>query len=91
MVLIAKYDCFVANEPTDSVDYKVRYFEIPKDSNVDEILKKEDVEAYKNGDGEIVEWRYAEIMAIDWNPEYKHGEEVIGFITGKPILTDTRK
>jgi len=30
-------------------------------------------------------------MAEDWNPEYKNGEEVIGFITGKSIITDTRK
>lgn len=85
MILIARYDCFVANDPTGSVDYKVRYFDIPEDSNIEEMLQKGETESYKNGDGETVEWRYTEIMAIDWNPEYKNGEEVIGFITGKPM------
>ncbi len=85
MILIARYDCFVANELTSSVDYKVRYFDIPEDSDVEEMLKKEETESYKNGDGETVEWRFTEVMAIDWNPEYKNGEEIIGFITGRPM------
>lgn len=84
MILIARYDCFVANEPTNSVDYQVRYFEVPEGSSVEHLLEKEEIESYKNEDGETVEWRYAEIMAIEWNPEYKNGEEIIGFITGKP-------
>lgn len=84
MILIARYDCFVANEPSDSVDYKVRYFDIPEDANIEEILKNEETESYKNRDEETVEWRFTEIMAIDWNPEFKNGEEIIGFITGKP-------
>ncbi len=84
MILIARYDCFVANEPSDSVDYKVRYFDIPEDTNVEVMLKGEKTESYKNKYDETVEWRFTEIMSIDWNPEYKNGEEIIGFITGKP-------
>jgi hypothetical protein len=84
MLLIARYDCFVAGKPTDSVDYQVRSYDVPAHTDLDVMLRTEPVRRYRNSDDEKVEWRFAEIVAIEWEPRFDSGEEVIGFITGIP-------
>lgn len=90
MLLIIRYDCFVANEPTNSVDYQVRHYDISANETIDleEMLRAEETNKYLNGTNEEVQWRFTEIVAVDWEPELKHGKEVIGFITGKPQPTE---
>lgn len=84
MLLIARYDCFVSGKPTDSVDYQVRSYDIPENTDLEAMLKEEATHRYCNESGEEVEWRYAELVAVEWDAKFGQGEEVIGFITGKP-------
>lgn len=84
MLLIARFDCFVAGVPSGSVDYQVRSYDIPEDTNLDAMLQRESPRRYRNVMDQEVEWRYVEIVALEWEPRFDSGEEVIGFITGKP-------
>ena len=84
ILLIARYDCFVAGKPTDSVDYQVRSYDVPDHTDLDVMLSAEPIHRYRNSDDEEVEWRFAEIVATEWEPRFDSGEEVIGFITGRP-------
>lgn len=43
-------------------------------------LKTEDVTTYKNPDGEVVDWFFDQIITLEHDPEFKDGEELIGFI-----------
>ena len=76
----------MANEPTDSVDYQVRSYDICINETIDleALLKAEEPNSYLNEAKEPVVWKFTEILAIEWEPELEHGKEVIGFITGKP-------
>ena len=85
MLLIARYDCYVAGEPTDSVDYQVRVYDVQEDADLDSMLRSEPVHRYRNEAGDEVEWRFVEVVASEWNPSFEQGEEVIGFVTGRPI------
>lgn len=85
MLLIARFDCFVAGQQTDSVDYQVRSYDIPEHTDLDLMLRAEPIHRYQNEDNEEVEWRFAEIVATEWTPRFDAGEEVIGFITGRPV------
>ncbi len=84
MLLIARYDCFVAGKPTDVVDYQVRSYDVPDHTDLEVMLSSEPIHRYRNNDDEEVEWRFAEIVAIEWEPRFDSGEEVMGFITGRP-------
>lgn len=87
MLLIARYDCFVAGEPTDSVDYQVRFYDVPEDADLELMLRAEPSHRYWNRDDDEVEWRFTEIVAVEWEPLFESGKELIGFITGKPNST----
>ena len=78
---IVKYHCEVAGEPTESVDYQVRHFDSSCAADVANRIKGEKPQEYKNSDGEIVHWIFDDIMAIEEDPKYTDGEEIIGFIT----------
>jgi hypothetical protein len=86
MLLIARYDCFVAGKQVDSVDYQVRSYDIPADTDLDVMLSSEPIHRYRNSDDEEVEWRFADIVATEWEPRFDSGQEVIGFITGRPAI-----
>lgn len=85
MLLIARYDCFVAGVQTDSVDYQVRSYDVPEHTDLDVMLRSEPAHKYRNSDDEDVEWRFVEIVATVWRPRFDSGGEVIGFITGRPV------
>jgi hypothetical protein len=85
MLLIARYNCFVAGEQTDSVDYQVRSYDVPEHTDLDVMLRSEPIDRYRNSNDEDVEWRFVEIVATEWEPRFDSGEEVIGFITGRPV------
>ena len=88
--VIAKYHCEVAGETTDSVDYQVRYFDKASPEEVMSRLEGERPHEYENCDGETVRWLFDETMAIEVDPTFKDGEEIIGFITGTPTeIEDT--
>jgi hypothetical protein len=67
------------------VDYQVKTYDVSENTDVDAMLRSEPIHRYENSEGEQVEWRFVEIMAIDWNPTFDSGMEVIGFITGRPF------
>ncbi len=83
--VIAKYHCEIAGVTTDSVDYQVRYFDTASSEEVMSRLEDELPQEYENIDGETVRWLFDETMAIEVNPSFKDGEEIIGFITGTPM------
>ena len=87
MLLVARYDCFVAGKSSESVDYQVRYYDLPESTDLNEMLRKEPVHCYTNEDSEHVEWRFSELVSVEWEPKFEQGEEVIGFITGRPTAT----
>ena len=88
MLLIARYDCFVDDQPTNKVDYQVKYYELTPDVNIERLLQNEPVDSYEGAEGNLVEWRFNEICAIEWEPKLENGSEVIGFITGKPVSVE---
>ena len=83
-MLIARYDCFVAGKPSGSVDYQVKCYDVPDHTDIYVMLSAEPIHRYLNGDDEEVEWRFVEVVAIEWEPRFDSGGEVIGFITGRP-------
>jgi hypothetical protein len=84
LLVIAAYHCEVAGEPTDSVDYKVRYFESDFIDEVASRLRAEPPQTYMNSAGEEVRWIFDGTVAVETDPVFTDGVEVIGFITGKP-------
>jgi hypothetical protein len=84
VIVIAAYHCEVSGERTDDVDYQVRYF---ASGSIDEVmsrLRTEPPHTYKNSDGEDVVWVFDGTVAVEFDPVFKDGAEIIGFITGKP-------
>jgi hypothetical protein len=84
VLVIAAYHCEVAGDPTESVDYQVRYF---ASDSVDDVmcrLRTEQPVSYKNPDGEEVRWIFDDTVAVQCDPELVDGAEIIGFITGRP-------
>ena len=66
------------------MDYQVRSYDVPDHTDLDVMFSAEPIQRYRNSDDEEVEWRFAEIVATEWEPRFDSGEEVIGFITGRP-------
>ena len=84
ILVIAAYHCEVAGEPTESVDYQVRYFCSDSIDEVWQRLRSEPPETYKNCDGEDVMWVFDDTVAVEFEPAFADGAEVIGFIAGRP-------
>ena len=84
LLVIAAYHCEVAGEATDSVDYQIRYFESDFVDEVVSRLRTEPPQTYMNPAGEEVRWIFHDTVAVETDPVFKDGTEVIGFITGKP-------
>jgi hypothetical protein len=84
ILVVAAYHCEVEGDPTDSVDYQVRYF---MSDSIDEVMMRLGTEqpvTYKNLDGQEVRWVFDDTVAVEVDPKLSDGEEIIGFITGKP-------
>ncbi|MEM9478706.1 MAG: hypothetical protein AAGA58_03480 [Verrucomicrobiota bacterium] len=81
MLLIARYDCFVNGQQTGTADYQVRYFECLSDHDAKARLRDEPPHEYLNELGELVHWKFVEILAIEQDPVFRDGDEIIGFIT----------
>jgi len=77
---IAVYRCEVAGSPTESLDIQVRFFEFDREYQVEDVLRSEAPATYLNGDGESVTWPLAGVLSIQEFSNYKHGDELIGFI-----------
>src|SRR5437899_2539354 len=80
ILVIAKYHCEVADKATDDVDYQVRYFTTDNEDEVRHRLRSEEPTSYKNPSGEIVRWVFDDTVAIEHDPKFKDGVEMIGFI-----------
>jgi hypothetical protein len=66
------------------MDYQVRYFASDSIDEVMSRLRSEPPHSYKNSDGEDVVWVFDDTAAVEFDPDFKDGAEVIGFITGRP-------
>ena len=84
IVVIAAYHCEVAGEPTNDVDYQVRYFASDSLNEVTARLRREPPVAYGNRHNQEVRWLFDDTVAVEFNPAFEDGKEVIGFISGKP-------
>lgn len=82
ILVIAAYHCEVAGDPTDDVDYQVRYFTGDAIDEVMSRLRDEPSQTYQNSNGEEVRWIFDRTVAAEVDPVLKDGAEVIGFITG---------
>ena len=67
------------------MDYQVRSYDVPDHTDLDVMLRSEPIRRYRNSDDQDVEWRFIEIVATEWEPRFDSGEEVMGFITGRPV------
>ncbi len=88
ILVIAAYHCQVAGKPTASIDYQVRQFDSDSLEEITARLRSEPLESYKNRYGQEVRWTFHDTVAVEFNPEFTDGEEVIGFISGKPKETE---
>jgi hypothetical protein len=83
ILVIATYHCEVGGKPTDSVDYQVRHFASDSLHDVMARLRAEPLQAYKNCYKQEVRWLFDDTVAVELNPRFEDGQEVIGFITGR--------
>ncbi len=83
ILVIAKYHCEVAGEPTESLDYRVRYFDADSIEEVMTRLRSDKPTSYTNIDGQTVSWCFDDTVAVEYEPKLEDGKEVIGFITGR--------
>src|SRR5437660_10778722 len=83
ILVIAAHRCAVADKPTDTVDYQVKYFASDSLDDVTARLRAEPPHAYKNRYKQEVRWLFDDTVAVEFDPAYEDGQEVIGFITGR--------
>lgn len=83
---IVAYRCRVAGQPTDSLDFQVRWFEAGDADEVQGQIEAESPGTYANVDGETVTWELAEILAIELFTPPESGGEVVGFISSPGYL-----
>jgi hypothetical protein len=83
MLVIAAYHCEVAGKPTNSVDYQVRHFASDSMDDVTARLRSEPPVTYQNCYKQEVRWLFDDTVAVEFDPAFEDGQEVIGFITGK--------
>lgn len=84
LLVVAAYHCEVAGETADIVDYRVRYFESDLVDEVASRLRGEPPQTYMNPAGEEVRWIFRETVAVETDPVFADGNEVIGFVIRKP-------
>ena len=87
ILVIAAYHCEVAGKPTNSVDYQVRHFASDSLDEVTARLRAESPQAYQNCYKQEVRWLFDDTVAVEFDPAFEDGQEVIGFITGKSKRT----
>ena len=87
ILVIAAYHCEVAGKPTTSVDYQVRHFASDSLDEVTARLRAEPPQAYQNCYKQEVRWIFDDTVAVEFDPTFEDGHEVIGFITGKSKKT----
>jgi hypothetical protein len=77
---IAAYQCQINGVPTGSIDFQIRYFNVPEADDVARMLKSEPVHEYKNDVGQTVSWPLQAIPNIQGILPIGQGNEIIGFI-----------
>lgn len=82
LLAVVAYRCTVDGVATESIDIQVRYFSSLSESEIHDFLEREETQSYENGNGERVEWPFVKVLAIEEFGTPKHGDEVVGFITG---------
>ena len=80
---IAAYQCQIDGVATGSVDFQVRYFNLPGPEDVEAALKSEPVHQYQNDLGQTVAWPLQQVPNIQGLLEVEQGTEIIGFIADR--------
>ena len=89
ILVIADYNCDVADKSSGSIDYQVRYFTSNDIDEVMERLRSEPPCTYKNCYGQDVTWTFHDAVAVEYDPRFADGDEIIGFITGRPMPVES--
>lgn len=76
---IAAYRCRIDGTLNGSVDFQVRYFDLPAASDVEEALRNEPPHEYESPLGERVSWSLARIFEIRCMLAMASGDEIVGF------------
>lgn len=76
---VAAYQCRIDGVANGSVDFQVRYFDLPAASDVEETLRGELPHEYENDLGETVSWPLTRIFEIRCLLAMATGDEVVGF------------
>lgn len=76
---IAAYRCRIDGVANGSVDFQVRYFDLPVASDVEEALRGEIPHEYENHLGETVSWSLVRIFEIRCMLAMASGDEIVGF------------
>jgi hypothetical protein len=79
---IVEYGCEVAGKPSDSRDIQVKYYELETEEEVVKAITSEARHTYPNISGEPVSWQFRRILMIRENPNFHHGAELIGYVSG---------
>lgn len=77
---IAAYQCRINGVADGSVDFRVRYFNLPGPADVEAALTGEPPQEYENQLGETVSWPLVQIFDIQGLLPTKSGDEMIGFV-----------
>lgn len=84
---VAVYQCRIDGVANGSVDFQVRYFEIPAAADVEMALRSEPPHEYRNDLGETVSWSLVRIFEIRCLLSMISGDEVVGFIANHAELS----
>jgi len=84
---IAAYQCQINGVPTGSIDFQVRYFNLPAPSDVEAVLRSEPPHQYQNHLNETVAWPLVRIFEIQGLLSASSGDEIVGFIAGTEELS----
>lgn len=76
---VAAYQCLIDGVANGSVDFQIRYFDLPAASDVEEALHGEPLHEYENHLGETVSWPLTRIFEIRCLLAMAHGDEIVGF------------
>lgn len=76
---IAAYRRQIDGVADGTVDFQVRYFELPAMSDVEEALHGEPSHKYRNEQGEAVSWQLVRIFGIQSFLGMVPGDEIVGF------------
>ena len=85
---VVAYRCEVAGRPEGSVDIQVRYFDSFEPSAIEQRLSQQLPNSYANQAGELVQWTFVNVLAIEPLDRVADGSEIAGVILGAEQIAE---